>query len=389
MVCIVAMAHYRNAVSTAVVGLLSVAVTAWATTPPAGTNSGVAIAEARTAPAMARDPEPVPLRVVVLPLLFEHVPRNVVETLDSLLVARLAEDPALAILGHDNVAGPLAAEVLQGLLACADTACLGEIACTVGVDRIFTGNLGRVGTEYILTLRWIDAVYAEPLAIVAENARNEANLLVAARRGVGALLESAAAYDERAREHKRGPTRWTAELSTGFGTRISAEPYNVGLNGAARISWDGQREALGWDLRVIGGVQVSYFAGYTAGVVGRIKYERVHLAPFLELRTTLPIANQRRTRIYLGAGGGIGYEIHGAHQTRGIDIHGDAWAPELRAAGGVLHRWNRGHSAFAGYRFRVQLTGAGVDPISELVQLGASGTAPTNHEVELGWMFHF
>ncbi len=329
------------------------------------------------------------LLVLMLPVTSHRAHETLVKTLEDSLQNRLREVSRYRLIRTDQLGGRLDRSDREALLACENVSCSAEIAGTAGIDRIFIASLGRLGEEYILTLTWVDVAHGEPLAIVAENARGDERLLEVTSRALAALMKSTEAEDQRARDFKDNPTRWTGGLSAGFGTRVSPEPYNVGVNVTARLGYGGEWGELGLSFHLLVGGEFSYLAGHTAGAAGRIKYERIQWIPFLELRLGVPVANQRRTRIFVGAGPGFGFEARTAHQGRGLDIHGDNWLTELRAGGGVTHRWGRGHSAFAGYRSRIQFFDRGVDSVSELVESNSTQSETLHHEVEIGWIVHF
>ena len=113
----------------------------------------------------------------------------------------------------------------------------------------------------------------------------------------------------------------------------------------------------------------------------------------MQLRTivkgALPLANRNRTRLFAEGGVGLGFERYEARQAQGLSPAGTLVLPELRLGAGLWHRLSRPLSLFVAYRLRVHIAGAGVDSISELVELGSSRSTLATHLLEAGAALHF
>lgn len=328
------------------------------------------------------------LVVLALPLAAKRVDPALAQSLDDLLASELAKRDYLKVTTLADIDALLQEERLKDVLGCDDVSCAAEISGAIGADRILAGSLANFGDRYVLTLRWLDAVYNQPLAHVSDEI-SESDALTATRRVVGTLLNDSQTVDATARSRKQAPTFWTLELSVGPDLISAPEPYNSEIQGTIRLAWGGQPRDVPIYFYLLGGFGFDYLSGGKDGPTGKISYSRTLLNPFAELRLALPIAFRSRTRLYAGVGAGLDVEFFSALQAGGQEPAGTQIFPEVRAVAGLWHRWHHGHSAWVGYRLRVLFRGDGADSVSELVRMGSSTESFWLHAIEIGWAFHF
>lgn len=337
---------------------------------------------------LTAEPATARLTVLVLPLVAETIDPVVARTLDGVIASRFGERPDMKVVTLADLNDLVTVELLKDSVGCDDLSCSSELAGSIAADRIVAGNLGRLGAQYVLTLRWLDAVYAEPIAHASDAATSEDGLGALVPRVMARLFDEALPRDERTKRDKHAPSYWTLEASTGVGTRSGPEPYAPLTSLSVRGTWGGRDVATGLYYHAVLGLDGSHAQGSASSLSGRLAYNREQVAPFLELRAALPLAFRERTRLYASLGGALAVERHsarpaGAEPSDGTEVFG-----ALRMAAGLWHRWSRPLSVFAGYRVMVTLTGAGADPISERYALGSSRATAYGHLVELGAAWH-
>jgi hypothetical protein len=111
---------------------------------------------AETAP-LSVDARTRPLRIAVYTLENTGVDVRVARLVDRFLLVELRKLAAVNVIGMEEIQQMLDHEAAKQLMGCsADESCLAEIAGSLGVDEIITGNLARVGDEHIIGLRRID-----------------------------------------------------------------------------------------------------------------------------------------------------------------------------------------------------------------------------------------
>ena len=337
----------------------------------------------------ARAEEPARLVVLVLPLVPKRVERAFAETIDDLVASELAQREQLKVTTLTDVNDLIQDEMRKDLLGCEDVACSAEIGGALGADRILAGSVGHFGESYILTLRWLDAVYNDALGRVSKEIADEAGAPAATRAALRELLNESRAADETSARRKSRPTFWTLELSAGANVATAPEPYDIAGNASVRLAWGGRPRNVPVYFYAVGGLGYDFLLGDKPGQTGDISYGRHQLTPFLEGRAALPIGFRNRLRLVAGAGAGLSVELYSADQTGGIESSGTHVFPELRLVAGIWHRFVHHHAVFAGYRWRMQLRGDGADSVSEAIQIGSSASTFWIHAVEIGWAFHF
>jgi TolB-like protein len=99
-----------------------------------------------------------PVRVAVLPLKAgPGVAQGLADVIGESLSAEVQKRPGISVLTAKDMESRLQVERQKALLGCSEEgACTAEIAGALGVDRIITGSLAKVGTSFILNLQLID-----------------------------------------------------------------------------------------------------------------------------------------------------------------------------------------------------------------------------------------
>jgi hypothetical protein len=92
---------------------------------------------------------------------------------------KLAEAGHFRVSTRSEVGALLGFERQKQLLGCSDSSssCLAELAGALGVDGIVVGNLGKLGREYVVTLKIIDASNGSVLASASSRVGDEQALL--------------------------------------------------------------------------------------------------------------------------------------------------------------------------------------------------------------------
>ena len=341
-------------------------------------------------PAAEITPEVDRLVVLVLPLTAQRVSPDLVATIDELLATELSGWPGFDVVTLADLDALLEAEKLKDLLGCDDISCAAEIGGAAGADRILTGSVGRLDTNFVVTLRWLDAVYSEPLGRSSQQSESgELALRAATQRALRDLLGSSAEEDDMTRRRKRTPTFWTSEISVGAGLHNGPEIYDVGPVGELRLAWGGRTSRSDTSYYVVGGLTFKRFSGKRTGPTGTIRFSRSYWGPNLSLRAAVPLTASKRTRVFGEVGLGLAIDLHEAKQVDGVAVQGTHSIFEIRFGAGLWHRFSHDHSLFALYRLQMLLPGTGADGISELVELGSTKSLLLINEVQVGWALHF
>lgn len=126
----------------------------------------------------------------VFPLGATGVDADTVRNLTELVASEVKRVEGVSVLGMSDVEALLEVESDRAQLGCTDdNSCLAELGGALGVDKIITGEVGRVGKRLLIGLRMIDRE-----AVVVDNRVTEAfegpdeQLLFATRHAVRTLL---------------------------------------------------------------------------------------------------------------------------------------------------------------------------------------------------------
>ncbi len=118
--------------------------------------------------------------VLVLPIVAQGAAeRDLAEQLTAYLTAKSGAGERYKLQSLREVEGALTQEQTRQVAGCDQLGCAAEIAGALNTDEIVLGTLGRVGSEYVLTLTRIRARDASVLGRVAErfSERNRSAML--------------------------------------------------------------------------------------------------------------------------------------------------------------------------------------------------------------------
>ncbi|MEM6531132.1 MAG: PEGA domain-containing protein [Myxococcota bacterium] len=125
----------------------------------------------------------------ILDLRADGVAPEVAANLTEVLSTEVKRIKNTTVISRDDVKSMLELESAKQELGCDDTSCLAEIAGALGVEKMIVGNVGKLGTRYVLGLRLLDSKRAEAQGRVSETLRgDEAQLIPAVRSASRRLL---------------------------------------------------------------------------------------------------------------------------------------------------------------------------------------------------------
>jgi len=131
------------------------------------------------------------LKVAALEIKPERgVDAGVARLLDEVILAQLSDD--YDVLGKSDISSMLGFEQQKQMLGCSEEAsCLAEVGGALGVDYIVSGNLGQVGSLYLINLKLLDATKAKVIKRVSETVEaKEEKLLMGVKSSVTRLMEA-------------------------------------------------------------------------------------------------------------------------------------------------------------------------------------------------------
>lgn len=114
-------------------------------------------------------------------------------TIEELLLGALEATGKFAVTGRSDLGALVGLDQQKQILGCDDdAACVTELAGALGVEFISSGDVGKLGTVTILTLKLVDVKAAKVVARVRRTVQNEGDLATAID---GAAVELAAVVD--------------------------------------------------------------------------------------------------------------------------------------------------------------------------------------------------
>lgn len=113
----------------------------------------------------------LPLAAVAAPAHAAAIDAETVNTLSGLITASLSDQPTLDVLASSDVREVISLESDKQALGCeSETDCLAEVAGAMGARLVVFGQLGRLGTLYVLTLNLFDSEKASAVSRVVVQA---------------------------------------------------------------------------------------------------------------------------------------------------------------------------------------------------------------------------
>ena len=100
------------------------------------------------------------------------VEQGVVDLFSDALVVELRKRPGLSVMSDSDIVAILGLERQRQVLGCTDSSCLAEIGGALGVDRLITGSVGRVGGSLIVNVTSLDPGKAQAVNSVSERLKS-------------------------------------------------------------------------------------------------------------------------------------------------------------------------------------------------------------------------
>jgi len=148
----------------------------------------------------------------------------------------------LKLLASRDIEAVLGLERHRQLLNCAEErSCLAELAGALGVEGIVVGDLGKVGTDFAVNLKVINAADGATLALFNARTGSETQLPDVLTRAAGELSDQLAARGWVVVGHEKVPLRLWAIIPAVVG--IAGVAVGVPLQVQAQTQWANLRAA--------------------------------------------------------------------------------------------------------------------------------------------------
>jgi TolB-like protein len=125
----------------------------------------------------ADEPAEEPTKVAVLALKATGLDEHVATNLTELFTSEAGEVPGLTVISQSEIKDILGFEQQKQMLGCDDESCLAEIGDALGVDRMVTGTVGKVGETFVINIKLIDSAKAQAIDRVGETIAGRVELL--------------------------------------------------------------------------------------------------------------------------------------------------------------------------------------------------------------------
>lgn len=100
------------------------------------------------------------------------VEQGVVDLFSDALTVELRKRPGVSVMSDTDMVAILGLERQRQILGCTDSSCLAEIGGALGVDRLVTGSVGRVGGSLIVNITSLDPNKAQAVTSVSERLKS-------------------------------------------------------------------------------------------------------------------------------------------------------------------------------------------------------------------------
>jgi hypothetical protein len=151
----------------------------------------------------------------------EGVTERQAHTIEELLLSAL-DGTGLRVTGRSDIDAVLTLEAKKEALNCGDNACMVQIAGALGADYVATADVGRLGTNTLLSLKVIDvrtlSVVRAQETVQSDNDLPKAALALAAKIGTGlSTSPGITRVAARATRETGAPTPMRLQLRLGWG----------------------------------------------------------------------------------------------------------------------------------------------------------------------------
>jgi hypothetical protein len=212
-------------------------------------------------------------------------------TLLSEIAAQELTKRGLKVLSARDIESVLGLERQKELLGCAaQSSCIAELAGALGVDGLLIGDLGKIGTDFAVNLRVLNALDGTTLALFNERTGDETRLPSLLTRAAGALADQLQAHGWLEGQRARGSLRlWSilpgligvAGVATSVGLALDAQAQWVALKVAPSLESATTARDTGRREELIGNIAMGVgITGLVAAAVLLVLPEPMPLRPF-------------------------------------------------------------------------------------------------------------
>jgi TolB-like protein len=230
-------------------------------------GAGIIVAAAGAAAAFgAGEARAERTKVAVLEFKAERgVDESLARLLDEIMLAELAPIESIETLGKSDIQSMLGFEKEKQLLGCTDeVSCVAEIGGALGVAKMITGQLGKVGSLFVINLKLIDIQKAKVVSRVSETVNGQEDKLIeGVRKAVRQLLGLKGTQDAIAAEPApvpapppSAPAPTAAAVAPVVATSAAAAPAPATGSAAATATGAPAKgvNVGGWTTLVVGGL---------------------------------------------------------------------------------------------------------------------------------------
>ena len=125
------------------------------------------------------------VRVAVATLKSSGVSEHIAYTVTGILRSTLFDTKRFDVLSPEDMEAVLDLKEIN--TACDDTACWADVGLKLGVRKMVTGSIGKLGATFVITLSLIDVEGVKTEKIVTQECRGE-EALTRAIRNAGRIL---------------------------------------------------------------------------------------------------------------------------------------------------------------------------------------------------------
>ncbi|MDP7039294.1 MAG: PEGA domain-containing protein [Myxococcota bacterium] len=119
------------------------------------------------------------VKKIAVPLLsVSQLDESMSELLTEIITAEIAQMGHYTVISQSDINAMLGFDRQKELMGCDDVACTAELGGALGVDAILAGNVGVLGTTYVLSLKLINTQDATVLARGYDKVKGEPDQLL-------------------------------------------------------------------------------------------------------------------------------------------------------------------------------------------------------------------
>jgi len=126
--------------------------------------------------------------IAVLDLTGNGVSKEIAATITEAVLAEISKEKNIKAVGMADIRAMLSLEQEKQLLGCDDASCIAEIGGALGVDRIVSGNIGKVGGTFVMQLKLINIKTAEVIRRVDRTVSGSEERLLSVARALAVEL---------------------------------------------------------------------------------------------------------------------------------------------------------------------------------------------------------